>query len=219
MLLSNSRKSLIIIVITALAGASCGGNEPVANPTVKIEFKPTSEFPFPTREPDEYQAFAVVTAGDVVTKQFIARSGKRWRIDQYLGDQLAISEISNGKYYTVDHPRRLFAEQPLGTGNIGEIAPFSTDNGLFNSRMRYRFEEAGTEGSLTKYRFITNEDAAFDNFIWYDPNAGMVVRQEFSNGAVRSIFELREFQLQAPDELFNVPEGYTKTAIGDLRKR
>jgi len=81
-----------------------------------------------------------------------------------------------------------------------------------------RFEEAGKEGTISKYRVLFGENQASWAIVYFDESVGMVVREEFLNSqsapdaASQSefVFELRNLKMDVDDNIFAIPAGFRK---------
>ena len=70
----------------------------------------TSErFPFPTKEPQEYQGYFVVSDGTSETQYFVARKADKWRFD--IGDSGSpkTTQVRTDKVYLIDHVNKAYA--------------------------------------------------------------------------------------------------------------
>lgn len=225
MLLSNSRKSLLLFGFCALLACACGSSPTAENKVAVAAPTPESEFPFPTKEPDVYQADAVITDGSGhEEKYFVARSGNRSRIDTYRDGSPWMTQISNGGLVSIDHSRRIFTTAAAGTTLAAEGAFNDLTSNYFKGKGYRDFEEIGRENDIVRYRIkdigSQNEEAV----VSVDTKLGLVVRQEFTSrdagGSTIAtfVYELRNLRTTVDDSLFATPSDYKQVSPDEFSR-
>jgi hypothetical protein len=159
--------------------------------------------PFPTKEPDRYQArmvittnlaggFSLPTVPPVTSREmFVARDGARRRLDfDWLGGmKLSYLEMPEGQFVLLSS-RKLYAsldDASRAGVDTASAQGFSADRLLNEFEPGAKFEKLGTEeiGSrqTTKYR-VTNKSRSGDgaqvseSLIWVDESLGMPIKSE-----------------------------------------
>lgn len=225
MLLSNSRKSLLLLGFCVVLAFACrspqteGNAVPVAAPT------PESEFPFQTKEPEVYQADIVITDGSGIEEKYsVARSGSRWRFDTYRNGLPWMTEIGGDGLVSIDHSRRVVSTVAAGT-TLAEGTFNDLTSNYFKGKGYRDFVEAGRENDIIKYRVKDPRSQNDDIFVSVDTKLGLVVRQEFisrdAGGAVIAsfVYELRNIKTAVDDGVFGVPSDYRKVSSDEFRGR
>jgi hypothetical protein len=203
MFLSNPAKSFLASALILTVCGGCGffksytGNAPQAAPEAK------SDVPFSLKEPAVFQAEFVSTAGDRSTVSFYAKTDKM---------------------YSVSHANKTYAEAPTNQGNTTE-PDFINDltYGLLTETNNAKFEEAGRNGNIVKYKVSIGENAVSQAIIYFDESVGMIVREEFMSSREQPeafpqpefIFELRNLEMDVDDSVFAMPAGYRKVPWSD----
>ena len=224
MFLSNPAKSFLASALILTVCGGCGffksytGNAPQAAPEAK------SDVPFSLKEPAVFQAEFVSTAGDRSTVSFYAKKGENWRFDSAFGSDNSISLIKTDKMYSVSHANKTYAEAPTNQGNTTE-PDFINDltYGLLTETNNAKFEEAGRNGNIVKYKVSIGENAVSQAIIYFDESVGMIVREEFMSSREQPeafpqpefIFELRNLEMDVDDSVFAMPAGYRKVPWSD----
>lgn len=219
MLLSNPAKFFLALILVSTVSGGCGffKSEKERPPAAVSETK--SNIPFSIKEPDVFQGEFVSSNGESSTVSFYAKKGEDWRFDFAAGSETSNSIVKTDKMYSISHGKKIYAEMP------SEQYP-STDSqfvndltyGLLKEAKYTRFEEAGRQGSIVKYKASIGDNAASEVLIYFDESAGIIVREEFSSLKGQSeagsqpgyIFEIRNLKLDVNDSVFAMPEGYRK---------
>ncbi len=206
MRLSNPVKNFVYILLFLPVFVSCGGSEVDQNAKTQSTSPAKSNVPFSRREPDIYQAEAVITFGDKVRKIHIARKGEKRRIDYDLGTDNERSIINGEKRIVASSPKKIFAEMP-DNGTSPEGTPDDMTQSLLNVSQDTRFEEISSENNITKYRVINGDQNTSEIFIYADGELGMPIRTEhFSlTGGERKLlysFELQNVSRVVDDSIF-----------------
>lgn len=226
MFLSNPRKSILLIALVAALIPACGSRP--AGPSGAVSpVDPTSKrFPFPTKEPQEYQGHFVVSDGTSETQYFVARKGDKWRFD--IGDSGSpkTTQVRTDKVYIIDHPNRTFAIEAFADLEDFDTSYFNSLTwGFFRGANYIDYEETGRSGNLINYKAKTLKDRKNDVVISVDATTGMMMRQEItsdkdrdSKGApIRYTYEVRDLKLNVDDSVFEIPSGYRSTVRSKIK--
>ncbi|HEX8845549.1 MAG TPA: hypothetical protein VF791_12935 [Pyrinomonadaceae bacterium] len=191
--------------------------------------------PFPTKEPERYQATQIETisngAQSVSYQTFIARDGERRRVDNVspAGEKLSRLELPSGIYLLAPE-EKIYAELNVkeAGGPAGVPADFSPERLLNETRPETRYEKLGAETvngrATTKYRVTLIRDTgaekkvAAESFIWVDENLGMPIKSEMTStgdleSAERVAMELRDIRETVDPGLFELPPDYKKVEV------
>ncbi|MEQ1603992.1 MAG: hypothetical protein ABL999_03915 [Pyrinomonadaceae bacterium] len=222
MFLSNSRKYFVLAGFLALVFQACGSLQSNDNKPVPVVVETKSDFPFPVKEPEVYQANMVVMSAGVESRWFIARNREKSRFDTFAGSVPAFSQIVNGRRYNLDHQRKIYADMdvPGGTGGYDGIAA-----NFFRAKEYREFEDLGIEGKLHKFKVKEPSAAKSSILIYIDEATGMMAKQEFFDSAdaagqqARVTCKLRDLKLEADDSVFTIPIGYKLVTADAFRKQ
>ncbi|HTK36911.1 MAG TPA: hypothetical protein VL325_00335 [Pyrinomonadaceae bacterium] len=220
MRLSNPRKFFPVIAAFLLFLPVCrfwqGADQPAP-----LTGEAANELPFSTKTPDIFQTRAVVTAGAITQRYFIARAGDCWRIDYSVGEPDESSIIYNGGEYYVSFPKKVYAEKALTKGETA--APDDIMSDLLYHKPYADFEKIGRENSITTYRVKFGDTASSEALVYVNEDAGMPVKQEFYsiNGDERRLeyaVEFQDLKFTAEDDLFKIPDGFKKVTVQEFLK-
>ena len=204
MSLSNSRVLLLLPVLCAAILQGCTGPPPAANVNAPTPAEESKRFPFPTSEPDVYQADVVVTTLGTQTRYFAARKGENSRLDIYRNGKLATTSLGTDAIYTIDHAARTYKVTPSGSGRPPVANDVARD--FFQLGMPYRYDELDRKDDVVRYKA---RDAGI--VVSIDETSGLMVRQEFSeDGETLFVCELRNVKLDVDDNVFQIPAGYRR---------
>ena len=223
---SNFTKFFAFSVLSLLLFSSCrfASNTPDAKssalPTVADDLK--SEVPFSTKEPEQFQAEMVVTAGGTERRTFIARKGAARRYDFNFGAKNQVTALHTDKNYLLSPALGIYAEtagaQALTTD---DWTSFLTTEWL-NEKTRASFEKLETVGKLTKYRVLLGDSPSSEVFVYVDETFGLPVKQEFySTGEPKTLtytFELKNLKFQTDENLFLVPAEFKRVSTEEFWK-
>ena len=226
MFLSNPRKSILLIALVAALVSACG-SRPAGPGGAVSPVDPTSKrFPFPTKEPQEYQGHFVVSDGTSETQYFVARKADKWRFD--IGDSGSpkTTQVRTDKVYLIDHPNRTYAIEAFADVEDFDTSYFNSLTwGFFRGANYIDYEETGRSGNLINYKAKTLKDRKNDVVISVDATTGMMMRQEItsdkdrdSKGApIRYTYEVRDLKLEVDDSVFEIPSGYRSTVRSKIK--
>lgn len=224
------------------ADKSANGNAANANSSVAAE-STSSTPPFPTKEPERYQA-TWVTSGvlggqsipglEALTNRQVpvARDGDKRRVETELmpGVKIVYLQLSNGRY--VLYPaKKIYADvkidgsdNPLAS-NQGVPSDFAPGKLINEMRTDAKYEKLGTEeinGRMTtKYRVTTSGDddtkVASETIIWADESLGMPIKTEStSKDGSKFTMEMRDIKLEVDATVFELPKDYRKVEHSEL---
>jgi hypothetical protein len=190
-------------------------------PAVSDDLK--SEIPFAAKEPEEFQAETIVTAGAIERRTFVARRGPLRRYDFNFGAKNQVTRLETDKTYLILPDKKIFAEMIAEqTAAADDWTDFLTTEWLSEKRPA-RFEKLETAENLTKYRVRSGDDEASEVFVYIDEKSGFPVKQEFyaATGAERVLtykFELKNLEFRADENLFALPADLRKVSAEEFRK-
>jgi hypothetical protein len=207
MFLSNPRKLLVLSVFIAAFLTACGGGAPQPNRQISLAGDEPSEFPFSTKEPEQYQADIVITTGEKEDKFFIARNGVKWRMDFFESGQPVASEMNSDNRYSIDHKQKSYT---IAAGGPLTVRADDMARSFFRGKKYRDFEDLGGDGAIKKYRVVSDND---NIVISIDVASGLIVKEEFNDkqGSPQMVYELRNLRLAADDSVFQLPKGYKKS--------
>ena len=223
---------------------SANGNNSNANSPATADGT-SSTPPFPTKEPQRYQA-TMITSGrvgaegsnipglDALTNQKmpIARDGEKSRVEMEMipGFKIIYLQLPTGRY-ALYPAKKIYAEikmdgsdNPLNSTK-GMPSDFSPDKLINGAPAGAKYEKLGTEevnGRMTtKYRVTTNgsdsSKTSTEMLIWADESLGMPIKFE-STSKVGSkwTMEMRDIKLDVDPAIFELPKDYRKVDHSEL---
>jgi len=223
MISSKSLKFLLLFVF--VFASSCRfwpGSSNSTRPTEPTKVPEiVSEIPFPTKEPEVFQAEIIIKNDGEDDKIFVARSHGRFFSRS---GEIATLQIEVSKSFLINFGKKIYVENAARNSAQSET-PIETLNDFLttewlNQKNEAAFESLGTENGLTKYR--VNFEAA-ESLIFVDENYKMPVRQEFysiENETKTLVYaaELQNLKLVADEQLFEVPKDFRKVSMAEFRK-
>jgi hypothetical protein len=229
MILSNRVKSFLLVLVLLTFCFGCRFWQNLANTNTSPESRSFPEdksgLPFPTLEPEIYQARIVVTAGGVQRVTFVAKNGAKRRSDYDIGEKGIAVWLRTEKEYLLLPGKKIYVEQ---AGPVRDTAPSEGLDSLtvewLNIKSVSTFEELGTENGLKKFSAKLNESDASEALLWIDDASGLAVKQEYYsiNGDQRDLMysiELQDLRLEAGDDLFTIPKDYRKVTLEEFRRQ
>lgn len=193
------------------------------SPTPAVSDDLKTEIPFPTKEPERFQAEIVVTSGGAERVTFIARDGANQRYDFNFGAKDQLTKLQTDKNYLILPDKKIYAENaPSPIGGSDDWTDFLTTEWL-SQKHPANFEKLETSENTTKYRVSTGDGAASEVLIYVDETLGFPVKQEFYSGEgerknLTLAFELRNLKLQTDAGLFAIPSDFKKVPVEEFRK-
>lgn len=225
MFLSNPRKSILVIAIVSVLLSACGSKPTTSGGISPVD--PSSErFPFPTKEPQEYQGNFVVSDGISETQYFVARKADRWRFDINSNGAPKTTQVRTDKVYLIDHVNKTYAIEAFADLEDFDTSYFNSLTwGFFRGANYIEYEETGRNGNLISYKAKTLKDRKNDVIISVDATTGIMMRQEVTSdidrdakGApIRYTYEVRDLKLEVPDSAFDIPSGYRSTLRSKIK--
>jgi hypothetical protein len=222
MFLSNPAKSFCALSLLLIVFAGCRFWQDNSNTNVRPVSN--SHFPFSTKEPENFQAEIVVISNGSERKMRLARKGEKRLTDYNFDDENQKSFLQADKDYLISNRKRIYSEVlPGQQATASETAQSDLTSQLLNLKNYATFEELGRENNLLKYRARLNESVATEIIVYVDEAVGIPVKQEFFsiNGEQRILqytVEMRNFKLEADENLFKIPTGFKKVTIEEFHK-
>ena len=217
MFLSNPAKFFPALILISSIFGGCGFFKSYIDRTPPEK----GNTPFSVAEPEVFQGEFVSSSGENSTSSFYAKKGEDWRFDTAFGTENSKSVVKTDKLYSISHKKKIYAEMPPAQYQSSD-PEFVGDLtfGLLKQVKYTRFEEAGRDGKVVKYKAWIGDNAASEALIYFDESVGMIVREEFTSlkGQTDSspgpafVFEIRNLQLSVDDSVFAMPAGYRKVA-------
>lgn len=232
---------IVLLIINIIAtGAACKrapeSNANSATPSQASTNDVRATPPFPTKEPERYQAL-MVTSGNLgasvpqlnaLTNQqmLVARDGAKRRLDSemMLGVKITYLQLPSGRY--ILYPaKKLYAEINTGAGDGAGAqsqvpSDFAPDKLVKGAHAGARYEKLGTEevnGRMTtKYRVTDGgatgaETQSTETIVWADESLGMPVKFETtSKDGAKYSMELRDIRQEVDPALFELPKDYER---------
>lgn len=227
----NPVKFFSFLLLVSAISASCGYWQKTE--TVKLDtntftaVETKSEVPFSTKEPENFQAEIVVTAGGIESKTFVARNGANRRYDYNFGEKNVVSDVrseTGGNFLILDS-EKVYAEN----NSANDSAQSSDDltNSLttewLSQKTDAKFTNLGAENGLIKYRVVLEDSRNTETIIYVDEKIGLPVRQEFYSleGEQKNLqytMELKNFKREANADLFEIPKNYREVSLEEFQK-
>ena len=217
-------KFFSFLLFVTVISASCGywrKTETAAldvNTFTAVETK--SDVPFSTKEPENFQAEIIVTAGGIESKTFIARNGANRRYDYNYGEKNAVSDVNSetdGRFLVL-RGQKIYAENE--SKQTSDNLTDSQTTEWLNQKTDAKFTNLGAENGLTKHRVVLGDDRNSESIIYVDEKIGLPVRQEFyslggggGQKVLQYTMELRNFKPEANMDLFEIPKDYRKISL------
>jgi outer membrane lipoprotein-sorting protein len=201
--------------------------------------------PFPTREPETYQATRIVTFSQSGPnniesptqvrsgKVFLARDGVQRREEFEVGESgsIVFLENVNGRFIILPQPK-LYAD--ANESNASEQSELQVDAELMSpdfllheSNTATQYQKLGPEtvaGRLaTKYRVMTSASgsaASHEGLIWIDETLGMPIATQYTstseNDSIRVSMELQNIRTAVDPQTFALPADHRKVALSQI---
>ena len=237
---------LVVGLLTATASckrtAETNGNANGSSTSSTATADQTSSTPpFPTKEPERYQA-TMVTSGSgpqsdsipglsALTNQHmsVARDGNKRRVETEMlpGIKIIYLQLADARY-ALYPAKKLYAELKLDQGNNGLTSSqvpsdFTPDKLISGAPPGAKYEKLGTEEingrSTTKYRVTSGGDAksTSETIVWADESLGMPIKVEStSKDGGKFTLELRDIRQDVDSSLFELPKDYRKVEHSEL---
>ena len=228
-------RSLLLLVLF-LCLTACKSQPDSANiDNAPSEIIVSSIPPFQTKEPERYRATRIITitptSGEaIVTKTFIARDGDLRRHESETNSKrVAYLDLPEGRFVLLPE-ERVYADVAAETGVLTSEDEENTPDRLLHTEVESTsYQKLGSEviggRNSKKYRVVVNGSTAenvsvSETLIWIDEALNMPIRSETrASDGTQIRTELADIVLDVDKRIFQVPDGYEKIALGELRKR
>jgi outer membrane lipoprotein-sorting protein len=231
----------VFIVVSIFTLCACAKTrQPTTAPQIIVSTTP----PFPTKEPERYQAIRTITSLNVETSETkttrieLARAGNARREVYDLTPQTSIVYLQSdsGRFVVVPAEKTFASLDELKPDTV-ESAPqdsegtaLSTERLLHQRATEMGYEKMGNETvsgrAATKYRVTATGSSggtgsSGETLIWVDEALGMPIKWEMtgqSSGSSKTTMELSAISLDVDPDLFAIPVGYKKVEAQKLLK-
>lgn len=232
---------ILIVGVTLFRNWNLRRNEPTNNTSAGTHLSGASIPPFPTREPEAYQAKRITTfteaapdnldaaAPQRVVTVMLARFGEQRREEYEAGPIGTIVYLENTGGRFVLLPRaKLYADANEadndGAAQLNTLSETISPDLLLNAQLpAIQYQKLGDEviaGRITtKYRVVT-DSSKNENFIWVDEQLGMPVASRYTNAqasrSTRVTVDLSGIRIEVDPRIFVLPADYRKVAASQL---
>jgi hypothetical protein len=222
---STPAKLFHLVLFFSICFSACGfwsranENANVANPGTFTAQEIPSAIPFSTEEPEAFQCDVVISsfAGGERSERrtFTARSGGRRLAIFAAGEasEISLLQLDEARSFSIYQARKVYTEtifnRKTTAANNEAFGDFLTVAWL-NAKASAAFESLGAENGLSRFSVRLNNSDASEIVIYVDENLKFPVKQEFYRraGEQKTLLytvELKNFQLQADEKLFEPP--------------
>lgn len=182
-----------------------------------------SEFPFSTKEPEDFTAEIVVSAGGVERKTLVTRSGAKRRYDYDAGEERQRTVIVSDKTYMLLPAKKVYTDNATAAADPPASDPVGDPFALLYAKPEVSVEALGIQDGLTKYAVRLADTNSSEIFIYVDETIGLPVKQEFFsvNGDERTlqyIMELRNFRRAADESVFEIPKDLRRVSFEEFKR-
>lgn len=230
-------KFLLVVLLGSSLVVSCSKSAPPVTNDAQPEQQFSSTPPFQTKEPENYRAVRTLISTDaanrsITTKTTIAKLGSLRREETQAGSNSALVflELPEGRFI-------VFPQAQLYSNSDETDLQEPPPNDLENSPQRLlhpypvktTYQKLGPENisgrNLMKYRVVVNTSvgpsvSTIETTMWIDETLGIPVKSESISGdGSRNTMELSELSTDVDKTLFQLPAGYQKVALSELRRR
>ncbi len=226
-------KNFLVVVLALLSIPACRLWDKPANfatPSPENAKEILSDIPFPTKEPEVYQAEILTTSflneEALSRKTFSARHGSKWLTTFNVGEKHAISLLKiDAKVFLIHYDKRVYTEKWANQTNLaltGEsLGDFLTTEWL-NQKADAVFENQGEENGLTKYSVRLGSQPNSETVIFVNESFRIPVKQNFYtvNGEQKTLIfstEVTNLKLMADDGMFQIPADCRKVAAKEFQ--
>ena len=225
------------LILPVISACSSRRQTPATNPQDALTVSSTP--PFSTREPERYQATRTLTTsiqnGEVIVRKvLIARDGPS-RSEEYSDPDLPniVYLYLPAGNFVVGPGEKIFSEVVHGEtvvdAKVDDQLESSTDQLAQQRAGQTAYQRLGSETidgrATTKFRVVVNNAgpetvSTSESTIWIDESLGIPVKTETrqANGAVFTM-QLSDIRLDVDRRVFQVPDGFQKIEITELRRR
>lgn len=244
------RRLAVFLISASLFTVSCGpvsSLESTAKTNSADEAAADENYqpPFPTEEPEKYQAKIVFAfkwdetePNFVEQTTFVARVGANRRLDFEIaeGRQISRLETADGKRFLLVPQRKIYAEiSGAASENFAATIPeeYSLRHLLYSKPAEAKFQKIGVETidgkQLTKYlvdfgALREAENARTETAVWIDEELDLPVKTEITaivdqkpSGA-KSVAELKDFKIDVEPQIFAVPSDFRRISVKEIQE-
>jgi outer membrane lipoprotein-sorting protein len=230
---------LFVCAVLILVSSACSSKRqtPATNPQDALSVSSTP--PFSTKEPERYQATRTLTTtlqnGNVIVRKVLLARDGPFRREEYSDPDLpniVYLYLPTGNF-VVGPGEKIFSEVVHGetgaTTAVADQLEGSTDQLAqlrFGQTAYQRLGPDTVDGRATmKFRVVVNNAesetvSTSEGTVWIDESLGIPVKTEMkqANGSVDTM-QLSDIKLEVDRRVFQVPEGFQKLEITELRRR
>lgn len=233
---------VLIVGVTLFRNRNLRRNEPTNSPSAGTHLNGASVPPFPTREPEAYQAKRITTyteaapdnldvaAPQRVVTVILARFGEQRREEYEAGPigTIVYLENTSGRFVLLPQAK-VYADanetDDEGTAQLNTLSETISPDLLLNAQLpAIQYQKLGDDviaGRVTiKYRVITDSTSKNENFIWVDEQLEMPVAARYTsaqaNMSTRVTMDLRDIRTEVDPRIFELPADYRKVAAAQL---
>lgn len=223
MFLSNPAISRVLFAAVLATFIGCGWLDPASNTSAPAAEIPAANFPFKTKEPENFQCDVIETGAGVTRHKRLAMKGPWSRLDLDVGTNNHRAILVTDNEYLIDIDRRIYAEVPGQPSNAaGRFSDLTRE--LLLASPRTDLEEIGREGSIIRFKASTDNSERSEVVIHYDTAIELPVKQEFfsiGDGQRTLTFsiEIVNFSLEPEPGLFELPAGFRKVGYDEAASR
>lgn len=180
-----------------------------------------SDIPFSTKVPENCKFDLVITANGKERKIGFAKSGNVRRIDFDVDTHRHRAFLRTDVSYVLLFDKMVYAVLPGQSAadiQMPELAPE-----LLDRSGHARFTKLGTENGLVKYAVSRDGRDRTETFIFVDETIGLPVRHEIysiegEKRVLEYMSEIRNFETQPDNGLFEIPAGFRKITPEEFYK-
>lgn len=222
MRLSNSPNCFLACALFLLFISGCRFWQTTDNTNVSQLPEIRSDFPFSTKEPDNFTVEIVISAGGIERKTQMARSGAKRRYDYDAGEEHQRSVIVSDKTYVILPAKKLYAETAATEDQPVADTPGDPLGWLY-AKPNALVEKLGVQDGLTKYAVKLADSPSTEIYIYVDETIGLPVKQEFfsvigDSRTLQYIMELRNFRPEADETVFEIPKDLRRVSFEEFQR-
>lgn len=223
MLLSNPAKIVLIFLLIFPAISGCSWIYSTASDDNAKAVESPRNFPFVKTEPKVYQCEIIERAGDSERKYFVAKKNSFRRIDFDFREPGERSIIETDREILLSRSTKTFAEKPILAGNTTLPKFDDLTEALLVKAGKMTFDEVERSGDLVTYEGQVADSTDNLYSIIFDESKGILVKQEqfvieATNRRLVFSIEVRNFSTTVDDEVFKVPDGFSKVPFDQFLK-
>ncbi len=223
MRLSNSVNCFLACVLFLFSLSGCRFWQNTENTNVSQVPEIKSEFPFSTKEPDNFTVEIVVTVGENERKTLMSRSGSKRRYDYDVGESNQHAVINADKTYTLLAAKKIYAEHTAAGAQQSAADPPGDPLAWLYVKPDVRIETLETKESVTKYSVKLAGNDSSEIYIYVDETIGLPVKQEFfsviaDQKTLQYMMELRNFRAEVDESVFAVPKDFRRVSPAEFQR-